>query len=459
MKKTIVPFSMLLAVLLTVPVLAQTAKVVSECDRLAANPFDPNRPEEISGVGLAELNPDLAIRACERTLKRFPGNPRYQFQLARSFVKANRYAKALKFYRRAAAQGYAPAQRSLGVMYLYSQGVPQNDAEAVALFRKAAEQSNALAQNNLGAMYEKGRGVPQNEAAAARWFRKSAEQGYARAQANLARMYDRGQGVKQDYAKALKWYRRAAEQGDRKAQFNLGTMYLAGRGVPKDIDEAVKWRRSSFRQGPFADMQDAGHASIGPVSSNTQSASVQAGEIKIHSYSASATLGPYMPVYDDDQIREVKEIFVAVADEMKDGCLRWANTLPVVVRDDAERILRRSGITVADQAFELPGPKGAHILEIMLRGKESASRDGTKHFLRSPIYNCNISITLELHRWEKRKADTVFAARLGKRFWSVTGSKLSLQNLLQSLVGNGPRDFVTEATTHLAGEIATVRDK
>ena len=59
------------------------------------------------------------------------------------------------------AQGYAPAQYNLGVMYHEGSGVPQDDTEAVKWYRTAAEQGYALAQHNLGLMYQMGLGVPQ----------------------------------------------------------------------------------------------------------------------------------------------------------------------------------------------------------------------------------------------------------------------------------------------------------
>ena len=49
-------------------------------------------------------------------------------------------------------------------------GVPQDDAEAVKWYRKAADQGYALAQTNLGIMYDDGRGVPQDYVQAHMWF-------------------------------------------------------------------------------------------------------------------------------------------------------------------------------------------------------------------------------------------------------------------------------------------------
>ena len=49
-----------------------------------------------------------------------------------------------------AEQGDANAQYNLGNMYIYGNGVPENDTEAVKWYRLAAEQGQANAQYNLG---------------------------------------------------------------------------------------------------------------------------------------------------------------------------------------------------------------------------------------------------------------------------------------------------------------------
>ena len=74
-------------------------------------------------------------------------------------------------------------------MYLHGQGVRQDYAQAVKWYRKAAEQGFAEAQYNLGVRYDQGQGVPQDYAEAVKWYRKAAEQGDAEAQLNLGVMY------------------------------------------------------------------------------------------------------------------------------------------------------------------------------------------------------------------------------------------------------------------------------
>jgi TPR repeat protein len=51
--------------------------------------------------------------------------------------------------------------------------VPRDDAEAVRWYRKAADQGDADAQRNLGLMYATGRGVARDDVEAWRWLRKA----------------------------------------------------------------------------------------------------------------------------------------------------------------------------------------------------------------------------------------------------------------------------------------------
>ena len=83
---------------------------------------------------------------------------------------AQNYHEALKWYRLAAAQGYAPAQNDLGTAYEKGQGVAQDYLQAVKWYRLAATQGNQSAQINLGTMYENGTGVRQDFARAHMWF-------------------------------------------------------------------------------------------------------------------------------------------------------------------------------------------------------------------------------------------------------------------------------------------------
>ena len=159
------------------------------------------------------------------------------------------HAEAVKWFRKAADQGFAPAQYSLGSHYARGDGVVKDVSEAVKWWGKAAEQGDAEAQYSLARCYSLGEGVGKDSAQAAKWLHKAADQGLARAQFRLGVSYATGDGEAKDEVAAVKWYRRAAEQDDAKAQFNLGLCYAEGYGVAKDVVEGYKWFLLAAGQG------------------------------------------------------------------------------------------------------------------------------------------------------------------------------------------------------------------
>jgi TPR repeat protein len=160
--------------------------------------------------------------------------------------KAANSAEAFSWYRKAAGQGFAPAQYRLGWMhevnpYTTVAGVVQDYAEAAKWYRKASDQGYAPAQFSLGTMYDKGEGVPQDYVEAINLYRKAADQGLYLAQFNLGLKYEKGQGVARDFTEATKWFRKAADQGDPSAQFSLGMKFNSAQGVPQDYVQAYMW--------------------------------------------------------------------------------------------------------------------------------------------------------------------------------------------------------------------------
>jgi TPR repeat protein len=211
-----------------------------------------NSQEEITSHAKLLLNSSEANEADTQTL------------LGDMYRNLREYEEAVKWYRKAADQGYAKAQSSLGVRYRDGNGVEKNYEEAMKWCRKAAVQGHAPAQNNLGTMYYTGNGVEKNYKEAVKWYRKAADQGHASAQNYLGVMHFYGKGVEKNYKEAVKWFRKAADQGHEDAQQNLGVMYYTGNGVEKNYKEAVKWYRKAADQGNaeaqnnLAEMYDKG---------------------------------------------------------------------------------------------------------------------------------------------------------------------------------------------------------
>ncbi len=69
-------------------------------------------------------------------------------------------------------------------MYAIGKGVRQDYVEAVKWFRKAAEQGDASAQNSLGSMYLNGYGLLQDFVEAHKWFNLAAARGNKLAEQN-----------------------------------------------------------------------------------------------------------------------------------------------------------------------------------------------------------------------------------------------------------------------------------
>ena len=112
------------------------------------------------------------------------------------------------------------AQTNVLIMYSNGEGVPENDAEAVKWYRKAANQGYAPAQNNIGSKYFNGEGMPLDYTKALEWYRKAANQGQASSQSFLGNMYWNGPGTTQSKAMAYKWWNLAAAQGNETAKKN-----------------------------------------------------------------------------------------------------------------------------------------------------------------------------------------------------------------------------------------------
>ena len=177
---------------------------------------------------------------------------------------------ALEMITSAAEGGYHLAQDMLGLMYKKGGPVQQDSAKAFEWYSRAAEQGHPGAQYNLGLLHANGKGAvvssdggstakeDHQAALAADWYGKAAVQGHAIAQYYYANAHADGVGVAKDQALAVKWWTKAAEQGQANAQYNLGLAYGRGRGVPKaDRGTAIAWLARAANEHNFKPAQQA----------------------------------------------------------------------------------------------------------------------------------------------------------------------------------------------------------
>jgi TPR repeat protein len=148
---------------------------------------------------------------------------------------------AIEQFRPLVAEGYAPAQYQMAIVYQHGYGVAKDGMKALSLFELAAKQNYPDAQFELALIYTEGKLAPQDLKKAYTLTNKAAQKGLASAQFNLAVMFANGTGVKQDHFKASRWYKTAADQNYALAQYNLALLYSEGKGVEKSTEMSLVW--------------------------------------------------------------------------------------------------------------------------------------------------------------------------------------------------------------------------
>jgi TPR repeat protein len=270
--------------------------LVTDCDRLAANPLDPQRPTGVEGVTPDHIDIVPALAACNDAVRKYPDVARFLYQSGRVAEAQEDYAEARRWYEKAAAAGEAQGMINLGSLYEAGNGVPQDYAAARRWYEKAAATGNAWAMINLGIMYGTGHGVPQDDAAARRWYEKAgatgdagamnalglfylagvlgvpkdvaaarswyekaAAAGNAGAMTELGLFYEYGSGgLSRDYAAARRWYEKAAAAGEAGGTNALGVLYATGHGVPQDYATARRWYEKAAAAGSDLAMRNLG---------------------------------------------------------------------------------------------------------------------------------------------------------------------------------------------------------
>lgn len=196
-----------------------------ECDRLAANPNDPQRPATVPGVDPATLgrHAEAAIRACEAAFRQSPTTARYGYQLARALASERRYADSIRPARAAAEAGSVYAASYLGGLYRRGLDVPADLHESATWYRRAAMGGDLMAQYTLATMLVNGE-VPRDDAEAFRWMKAAADREFRAALTQVGLMYERGRGTAVDYTKAREAYEKAAARGDEEARRGLARL-------------------------------------------------------------------------------------------------------------------------------------------------------------------------------------------------------------------------------------------
>ncbi|KAG7389757.1 hypothetical protein PHYPSEUDO_009677 [Phytophthora pseudosyringae] len=107
-------------------------------------------------------------------------------------------------FTQAAQQGHRNAQYELGIFHEYGRGgCEPNDSEAVTWYSKAADQGHAGAESSLGRLFLVGTQLPQDVAKAVHFLQRAAAKSDSSAQTRLGLLYTTGNGVKQDMERGM----------------------------------------------------------------------------------------------------------------------------------------------------------------------------------------------------------------------------------------------------------------
>jgi len=181
------------------------------------------------------------------------GDPEAQFQLGLVWLDApedvRRPGQALRWFRQAARQRYAPALFALGFMHESGDGVEADATRAASFYLRAADLGHPAAQDNYARCLTFGLGVEIDRAAAFTWYRRAAWQGSPSAQLGLGIAYLSGSGIDKDLATAFQWIEKSAAQDHTPALAELGIIYLSGEEVPRDFEAAISWLERAAANG------------------------------------------------------------------------------------------------------------------------------------------------------------------------------------------------------------------
>jgi TPR repeat protein len=224
---------------------AQSADLVL-CDRVAADPTDPDKPKDVKGVtDIAPSDVATAIKFC-RTAS--ASSRRAMYQLGRAYAANKQVADAVGAYRKAADKGSTAAMVELGVIFGTGAGVPKDEAQARKLFERAAEGGNPRGVTNLAALSKTG-GAPSDPAKSRAMLMRAAEKNSPEAQYQLGLMFADGVGGPQDDIAARALFEKAAAQDHPGALERMGEFAQSGRGGPQDSSAAKAYYERAVALG------------------------------------------------------------------------------------------------------------------------------------------------------------------------------------------------------------------
>ncbi len=261
------------------------------CDFHAGDHLDPD------GMGITrypnELEPELALAACEAAVSAAPEVGRFHYQLGRAYSALRRPDDAIAAYTKARDLGHTRAWVALGqaiqakealqggkfnqeapeeVLQLFARGVDEGDpyafyalgrqmmryggtneieVEGYDLIMRSLEVGHTFAMNELASFYLDEDSEFFDGERGLRYLRESAARNDIYGYNALGLAYLRGRaGLEPDDAVAFELFTQASAEGHPFAPFNIARMYRDGwSGGASDLNAAVAWFSTGLNRG------------------------------------------------------------------------------------------------------------------------------------------------------------------------------------------------------------------
>lgn len=225
---------------------AQSADLVL-CDRVAADPEDPDKPADVKGVvSIASSDVATAIKFCKVAAA---SSRRAMYQLGRAYLANKLLSEAVASYRKAADKGSTTAMVELGVMLANGAGVAKDEGAARKLFERAAQAGNPRGVTNLAVLTERSGGAPMDPVKSRAMLARAAEGHSPEAQYQLGLMMQDGVGGPKDDTGARALFEKAAAQDHAGALERMGAFAQSGRGGPQDSSAAKAYYEKAAALG------------------------------------------------------------------------------------------------------------------------------------------------------------------------------------------------------------------
>jgi TPR repeat protein len=135
---------------------AQAQDKITECDRQAGHPSDPDKV--VPGIDSKDVDHSKAVAACQQAMADDPNNARVVYQLGRVLFYKKEWAEGFRYVEKAATMGHRQAMFVAG--YIHTGATPEflkaDHCKSLAWWQQAAERGHYAGELSLSRNYLRG---------------------------------------------------------------------------------------------------------------------------------------------------------------------------------------------------------------------------------------------------------------------------------------------------------------